>query len=294
MQAIGYYLFYAVNWVITLLPLQVLYIFSDVMYVIVYHIYGYRRKVVYTNLRNSFPGKSSKELQTIERKYYHHLCDLFAETFKLTHLSNRSLLKRYRVTNPEVLEDLYVKGRDIVAVLGHYGNWEWLVILPLFTSYQTVSIYKPLQNRYFDRHMIRVRTRNGMIVTPMSHIVRDIITNRNSGKRSLYAFITDQTPPRGDIKFWTSFLNQDTPVYLGAEKIASKFDMAVVFFRIEKIRRGYYTLTVEKLHENTAGLPEHEVTVSHVKRLEELIREKPEFWTWSHRRWKHKRETINV
>jgi KDO2-lipid IV(A) lauroyltransferase len=294
MQAVAYYLFYAANWIITLLPLPVLYIFSDLIYPFFYYFPGYRRRVVRTNLLNSFPEKSIKEIISIEKKFYRHLCDLFIETFKLTHMTNANLMKRYRVTNPELLERLRNDGRDIVAVLGHYGNWEWLVCLPLYTSYQTVSIYKPLQNRHFDRHMLNARSRNGMKVTPMSHIIRDVISLRNENTRSLFAFITDQTPPKGDIKYWTSFLNQDTPVYLGAEKVAVKYDMSVVFFKIRKIKRGFYTLTVDLLFESSTGLKEHQVTETHVRKLEEIIKENPEYWIWSHRRWKHKRETANA
>lgn len=294
MEAVTYYLFYAVNWIITLLPLPVLYIFSDLIYPFFYYFPGYRKKVVRTNLLNSFPEKSIEEIIAIEKKFYKHLCDLFIETFKLTHMNNANLMKRYRVTNPELLERLYNEGRDVVAVLGHYGNWEWLVCLPLYTRYQMVSIYKPLQNRHFDRHMLNARSRNGMKVTPMSHIVRDVISLRNENTRSLFAFITDQTPPKGDIKFWTAFLNQDTPVYLGAEKVAVKYDMSVVFFKIRKIKRGFYTLTVDLLFESSAGLNEHQVTETHVRKLEDIIKENPEYWIWSHRRWKHKRETVNA
>lgn len=290
MEAAGYYIFYGVNWIMTLLPLRVLYIFSDILFLFFYYFPGYRRNIVRTNLLNSFPEKSPEELKRIERKFYRHICDLFIETLKLTHMSNSQLLKRFRMTNPELLEKLYDEGRDVVAILGHYCNWEWLLCLPLFTRLQTVSIYKPLNNKYFDRYMNKIRTRNGMILTPMSSIVREVIDKKKKNIRSLYAFITDQTPPREDIKFWISFLNQDTPVYLGAEKIASKYDMALVFFRIQKIKRGKYSLTVDLLYEHSAGIPDHHLTEAHVRKLEEVIRENPEFWIWSHRRWKHKRE----
>jgi KDO2-lipid IV(A) lauroyltransferase len=141
--------------------------------------------------------------------------------------------------------------------------------------------------------MINIRSKYGMILTPMSHIVREIITSRKNNIKSIYSFITDQTPPIGDINYWTSFLNQETPVYLGAEKIASKYDMAVVFFNVQKIKRGYYNFTAELLFEHTAGLPEHLITERHVRRLEEIIRDNPEYWIWSHRRWKHKRENTD-
>jgi KDO2-lipid IV(A) lauroyltransferase len=290
MGAIGYYLFYGFNWIFTLLPLRILYIFSDILFPIIYWIVGYRRKVVAANLKNSFPEKTLRELVAIEKKFYHHLCDLFIETFKLTHLSNRHLMKRFHITNPELLDRLHNEGRDVTAALGHYGNWEWLNILPLCTKLKTVSIYKPLHNKHFDRYMINLRSKNGMILTPMQHIVREVIENRKNNIRSLYAFITDQTPPKGDIKFWTKFLNQDTSVYLGAEKVSSKYDMALVFFNIQKVKRGYYELSFELLLGHTAGLPEHLITETHVKRLDEIIRSNPEYWIWSHRRWKHKRE----
>jgi KDO2-lipid IV(A) lauroyltransferase len=141
--------------------------------------------------------------------------------------------------------------------------------------------------------MINNRSRNGMVLTPMQNVIREIINSRKNNTRALYAFITDQTPPKGDVKFWTRFLNQDTPVYLGAEKIASKYDMAVVFFRIERTGRGHYEFTIELLFEHSTGLPDNFITDTHVKRLEEIILANPEFWIWSHRRWKHKREDID-
>jgi KDO2-lipid IV(A) lauroyltransferase len=242
---------------------------------------------------NSFPEKNIKEIIKIEKAYYHHLCDLFIETFKLIHMSNKETMERMQMTNPELLNRLYNEGKDVVAILGHFGNWEWLVCLPLYTKLQIVSIYKPLKDKHFDRFMNKMRSKNNMILSPMSGIIRDVVSLRQKNIRSLFAFITDQRPPKGEIKFWTKFLNQDTPVYLGAEKIASKYNMAVVFFNIQKVRRGYYTLTAELLFENSEGLPEHLITETHVQRLEEIIHETPEQWVWTHRRWKYKREQAN-
>ncbi|MCU0472522.1 MAG: lysophospholipid acyltransferase family protein [Bacteroidales bacterium] len=290
MKVTGYYIFYTFIWIVTLLPLRVLYIFSDILFLILYRIPGYRKKTVATNLKNSLPEKTPEELHVIEKKFYHHLCDLFIETFKLTHMSDRTLMKHFRVTNTELLDRLHSEGRDIIAALGHYGNWEWLAILPLMTKFKVVSVYKPLQNKHFDRFMINIRSKKGMMLSPMKYVIREVLKNRKNNIRTLYAFITDQIPSRGDINFWTNFLNQETPVYLGAEKVSSKYDMAMVFFIIRKINRGYYDLNIELLFEHTAGLPEHFITETHVKKLEEVIRANPEFWIWSHRRWKHKRE----
>jgi KDO2-lipid IV(A) lauroyltransferase len=293
MGVIGFYIFYGINWIMTLLPLRILFFFSDLIFPILYYFPGYRRKVVAINLKNSFPEKSDKELKTIEKKFYHHFCDLFIETLKLTHMSNKQQMKRMHLTNPELLDRFYEEGRDVIMVLGHYGNWEWLNILPKYTRLRNVPIYKPLQNKYFDRFMLNLRSKNDCDPTAMSNVIREIIRNRKINKRALYGFMTDQTPPKGEIRYWTNFLNQDTAVYLGAEKIAMKYDMVIVFINIQKIKRGYYDFTAELLFEKTAGIHEQVITEAHVKRLGEIIREKPEFWLWSHRRWKHKREHID-
>jgi KDO2-lipid IV(A) lauroyltransferase len=290
MEAVEFYLFYITNWVITLLPLRILYLFSDVLYLLLYYFPGYRRRIVRTNLKNAFPDKTDQELILIEKKYYKHLADIFIETFKMTHLSVRQLKRRLIINNLELIHRLKAEKRDIVAVSGHYNNWEWMTAITFFTDYKTVAIYKPLKNKYFDQFTNKLRSKYGMTLTPMSNILREIIKDRNAGINTLSTFIADQTPAKGDINYWTQFLNQETAVFLGAEKIASKYNMVVVFFNNRKIKRGYYSMTIELLFENTSGLAENEITEKHVRRLEEIIVENPEYWIWSHRRWKHKKE----
>lgn len=289
MNKAGFYIFYGINWMMTLLPLRILYIFSDILFLFLYYFPSYRRKVVSTNLTNSFPEKTREELHAIEKKFYRHLADLFVEILKLTHLSNEELIRRFTFTNPDILDELYDKGRDIVVVHSHYNNWEWLVCLPLYTKYKIISIYKPLNNKLFDRFINQLRSRNDTGLTPMTRVVREIVENRRKNIRTMYGFIADQTPPGPYINYRTRFLNQDTPVYLGIEKIAVKYDMPVVFFNVRKIKRGYYNLTVELLFGSTTDLPEHYITDIHVRRLEEIIKEKPEYWIWTHKRWKHRR-----
>lgn len=222
-----------------------------------------------------------------------HFSDLFIETFKLTHMNPVQIKRRFIVENPELLEKLFTEKRDIIAVLGHYNNWEWLAALPLYTNYKPISIYKPLKNKNFDKFINNLRMKHGMALTPMSEIIREIINNRSQNINTISAFISDQTPIKDEIKYWTRFLNQDTPVYLGTEKVALKYDMAVVFFHIKKVKRGYYNLEIELMFDHTAGLPEYAVTEAHVRRLEEIITENPEYWIWSHRRWKHKKNAEN-
>jgi Kdo2-lipid IVA lauroyltransferase/acyltransferase len=294
MNAVAYYLFYGINWILTLLPLRVLYLFSDLLYYILYYIISYRRKVVKENLKNSFPEKSDEERKTIEKKFYRHLSDLIIETFKLTHMSQRSQKKRFTYSNLEIIYKLKEEKRDIIAVLGHYNNWEWPTLLPFYLKYKTIIIYKPLQNKYFNGYMNNNRSKYGIVLTPTSHVIRDIINYKNQGINTLSVFISDQIPAKGDIKYWTTFLNQDTAVFTGAGKIASKYDMAVVFFNVQKLKRGHYNLDIELLHDHTAGLSEEVITETHVRRLEEIIKDNPEYWIWSHRRWKHKKHADNA
>jgi KDO2-lipid IV(A) lauroyltransferase len=293
MAAIGYYLFYGINWIITLLPLPVLYIFSDLLYLVLYFVVSYRRHVVATNLKNSFPEKTEKELKTIEKKFYRHLADIIIETLKAAHLTKANQMKRFTYSNLEIIDKLREEKRDIIAIVGHYNNWEWPTLLPYYLKCKIIIIYKPLQNKYFNNFVNNHRSEYGIVLTPTSQIIREIINYRKNGINTVSVFISDQIPAKGDIKYWTTFLNQDTAVFTGAGKIASKYDMAMVFFHVKKVKRGYYNLDIELLFDHTAGLSEEVITEKHVRRLEEIIREKPEYWIWSHRRWKHKKPVEN-
>jgi KDO2-lipid IV(A) lauroyltransferase len=293
MAAIGYYLFYGINWIITLLPLPVLYIFSDFLYLVLYYVVSYRRNVVATNLKNSFPEKTDKELKIIEKKFYRHLSDILVETFKSTHMTRANQKKRFTYSNLEIIDKLREEKRDIIAIMGHYNNWEWPTLLPYYLKYKTIIIYKPLQNKYFNRFINNHRSEHGIVLTPTSQVIREIINCRKNDINTVSVFISDQIPSKGDIKYWTTFLNQDTAVFTGAGKIASKYDMAIVFFHVQKVKRGYYNLNIELLFDHTEGLSEEVITEKHVRRLEEIIKEKPEYWIWSHRRWKHKKPVEN-
>jgi KDO2-lipid IV(A) lauroyltransferase len=293
MAAIGYYLFYGINWIITLLPLPVLYIFSDFLYLVLYYVVSYRRNVVATNLKNSFPEKTDKELKIIEKKFYRHLSDILVETFKSTHMTRANQKKRFTYSNLEIIDKLREEKRDIIAIMGHYNNWEWPTLLPYYLKYKTIIIYKPLQNKYFNRFINNHRSEHGIVLTPTSQVIREIINYRKKDINTVSVFISDQIPSKGDIKYWTTFLNQDTAVFTGAGKIASKYDMAIVFFHVQKVKRGYYNLNIEPLFDHTEGLSEEMITEKHVRKLEEIIKEKPEYWIWSHRRWKHKKPVEN-
>jgi KDO2-lipid IV(A) lauroyltransferase len=290
MSLIGYYIAYAIIRTVTLLPLNILYILSSPLYFFLYYFPGYRRDIVRTNLTNSFPEKSSDELAIIEKRFYRHLADIFLETLRGGYMPEKEIRRRFRVVNPELPESIIASGRDVLAVTGHYNNWEWLISTTLYIDVKTLIIYKPLSNKRFDKLIFRIRSRFGVTLTPMSYIAREIIKSRKEGINTMSVFIADQSPPRSEIHYRTRFMGQETPVYLGSEKIALKYDMAVLFMNIRKVKRGYYELSFEELFSETRGLPDHAITEAHVRRLEEIIRERPEYWIWTHRRWKHGKE----
>jgi KDO2-lipid IV(A) lauroyltransferase len=211
----------------------------------------------------------------------------------MAHISPEEMQKRFVLSNPELLQRLRSEGRDIAAICAHYNNWEWMSCMPLYTDFKCITIYKPLSNKYFDKYINDLRRKKGFFLAPMSNIIREIIADKKKGVNALYAFITDQTPANVEVQYWTTFLNQDTAVFAGVEKIAMKYDMAVVYFDCQKVKRGYYEINADLMFEHPAGLPENSVSEAHVRKLEEIINKQPEYWIWSHKRWKYKREKQN-
>jgi KDO2-lipid IV(A) lauroyltransferase len=293
MKAIGFYVFFGINYLITLLPLRVLYLFSDFFYLILYYLAGYRRKVVAANLRNAFPEKSESERLKIERSFYKHLADLLVETLKATHMSAKQIIKRFKVRDWTLGERLCKEGRDMIVICSHYNNWEWLSSLPITAPYTGMTVYKPLNNKYFDRFILNLRTQYGVIASPMQQILRNLVTFRRKDVRTGTAFIADQTPPRNENVYWTTFLNQDTDFYRGAEKVAIMLDMAVVYLHVIKVKRGYYEVDLKLITEHPRAEKPDFITARSVEMIEETIRDKPEYWLWSHRRWKHKKPVNN-
>jgi KDO2-lipid IV(A) lauroyltransferase len=293
MKRAGYYLFVALSYTITLLPMRVLLLLSDLLCPVMYHIIRYRRKVVEKNLRNAFPEKSPEERKRIEIRFYRHLTDMFFETLKAMHLTPEQMKRRFFVPDTSLTDRFYNEGRDVVALSSHYNNWEWFSSMQLSTKHRAITIYKPLKNKDFDRYMFRLRSRFGVCITPMSHIIRDLVKCRSEKILTLSSFIGDQTPPRDDISYWTTFLNQDTGFYRGAEKVAVKYDMPVIFMHIVKKKRGFYELEYRLISEHPGEEEPNAITARYATMLEEVIKDKPEYWLWSHRRWKYKRPVHN-
>ncbi len=267
------------------LPLSILYLLSDVFYLFV-RSFGYRKKIVYSNLTNAFPDKSKKEIKHIANRFYQHLCDTFFETSKIESFTEKEIRKRFTISNIELLDRYFDEGRDVIAVLGHYGNWEWIPCINLYSKAQGCEVYHPLKNKVYDRYMLKLRSKWGTLNFPMNSAYKSIYRLKMQNKRFIIGMISDQSPKRKMIQYYTDFLNQRTPVHLGTEKMAVKTNSPVVFFKLDKVKRGHYHLSIEPLVENPKDTKEHEITDIHTKYLEKIILEKPELWLWSHKRWK--------
>lgn len=289
MSNLLFYLVYGLLRLLSFMPLRVLYFLSDITGFFFYHIGRYRRKVVFENLGRSFPEKTPSEIKIIARRFYRHLGDLIVETIYQTGMGEKEIRRRVRYNNPGLIDKYFAKGKNVAAVMGHYGNWEWMFGFPLITGYKCITIYRPLKNRIFDRLMLKMRSRFGADLVPMKMAIRKLYEYREQEVPSITAFIADQSPPPEKTLYWFEFLNQDTPVYHGLARIAGKMDMALVYFRMNRIRRGFYEFDFVPLIDSCAGTTEYEITKAHVSELEKHIRDKPEHWLWSHRRWKVKR-----
>ena len=250
---------------------------------------GYRKDIVFQNMQNSFPDKNKAELERMRKAFYQHFCDLIVEMLKMLSVSQKEMLPRCKFT-PEaskLFSQLADENKSVILVMGHIGNWEWpSITFNHLCRHRLYAIYHPLGNKYFNGLVCGMRTRFGSRVIPMKSTYKDMLANK--ADLNATAFIADQTPQPNNA-YWTTFLNQDTPVFRGTATIARKLDMPIVYAVIRKVKRGYYVMDAEMLLEHPASVAEDVISELHTRRLERDIIERPETWLWSHRRWKHKR-----
>lgn len=291
--AIGYGLFYAFAWTVAWFPLPVLYVLSDGISFLVHRVVRYRLKVVRNNIRNSFPDKPVKELREIESRFYHHLCDYCFELLKLFHISDQELDKRLKVTNIELLYDQLDKGRNIIMLMSHYGNWDWLTTFQakLRPGITLAAVYRPLTNHHIDAFFIRMRERFNTYNIAKNNTLRAFIRIKQSNTPHIIGMVSDQTPSKNNLEYWTTFLNQDTPVLTGMERIARQLDFSVYYLDMKVVKRGYYSCTLSVITNKPAELPEHEITERFIRKVEETVQRDPAYYLWSHKRWKHRRTT---
>lgn len=288
MENIRYWLLLCIIYPLAWLPKRVLFLFADIFYFIVYYLIPYRKSVVCTNLSRSFPEKSYGEIKQLAKQYYRYFADLFFENIYLLGASPEKLLGSTSFENMELLKNYYEEKKSVVVITGHYGNWEYMSLLFFFFKFKIA--YKE-QKGAVDRLMkhIRSRFRDDQLI-PMQQILRYMLTHKE--EQRIYVFIADQSPTDKS-KCWTTFLHQDTNFFGGAEKMAAHLDLPVVYMEILRKGRASYHFSFSSICETPKELPEHEVTIRFAALLEDAIKRNPQYWLWSHKRWKHKRKINN-
>jgi KDO2-lipid IV(A) lauroyltransferase len=278
-----------------LFPLWIHYLLSDLLYLIGYKIFGYRKAVVKSNLASAFPEKSKDELLQIERGYYHFLGDYLAESVKLMTISKKSLKKRLVFKGTEVINEIVESGQSCAVYLGHYCNWEWITSLPLWVTPKAHcgQIYHPLENQVADLIFLRLRQRMGAECIAMQDTLRKVLEYKNQNQPIVIGYISDQKPFWNNIHHWVDFLHHDTPVLTGTERIARRMNHAVFYLDVRRLRRGYYEAEFKLITREPQQMPEFKLTDIYYQMLEASIHREPEFWLWSHKRWSRTREEFN-
>ncbi len=271
------------------LPFWVLNGLSDIFYILLYYVVRYRRKIVFTNLKKSFPEKSPEEIKEIARKFYHHLSDLGIETLKFSHMTEKEINDRIKLNNPEIFKEYYQQGKSVIMLGMHHNNWEWALYFQRQIKAQLLVVYDPIRNnKVLEQFLLNSRERFGAKSVVVNHSVRTALSLNQAERPAVLLLLADQTSPANS-QLWTTFLNQETALFAGPMKIAVKTDQPVLFFHIRKVSRSRYEAFIYKLIENPSEVEPIEIMMAYVQKMEEIIRSEPEYWLWSHRRWKHKR-----
>lgn len=289
MQFLAYILIYPVLWLISILPFRVLYLVSNILYLLLYYIIGYRKKVVSSNLKLVFPEKTENELILIQKKFYRHLCDMFLEMAKTMTISESELKKRFKVLNPEEFQRLEHLNKSIILIFGHYASWEWSIVLQNYINFKGLAVYKKLANTYFDKLVRNIRSKFNTDLISTKETIQVINENETKGIKSITGFLSDQSPRLTKDVYWSTFMGIETPCFTGAERLAKKLDLTTAYLKVTKVKRGYYEAEVITLAENSRDFKDYELTDLFLREVEKQIQEAPEYYFWTHKRWKHKR-----
>ncbi|WP_027076134.1 lysophospholipid acyltransferase family protein [Maribacter antarcticus] len=287
MQLLAFILLYPFLWLISILPHRLFYSFSDVVFFFVYHIFGYRRTVVRNNLELIFPKKKTNEIDRLEKDFFKHMCDMFLETIKTMSLSKEQVRKKYNVLNIDVLKALE-KERSILIVCSHYANWEWNVSINNYVNSKGYAVYQKITNKYFDTFIRKVRARWNTTLINQRETVKTVVRDKRDGVTGIFGLVSDQSPQRHRAQYWSEFMGIKVPVFNGAETMARKLDLAVVFLKVSKVKRGYYQAEFITIAERGRETEENEITEAFLRLTERQIKEKPEYYFWTHKRWKHR------
>lgn len=287
------YLLLKSSWtLLSFIPLSIMYIFSDILFYPFYYVIRYRRKVARKNLVESFPEKNKKEIVKIEKRFYRFFLDLYFETRKSASISIEEMRKRMKFTNIEEVNKVLASGKSISLYLGHYCNWEWISSMPLSLNKDSISgqIYKRLSSVPVNKLLLKNRSRFGAVSVEMKETMRWISSCISEGKATITGYIADQSPKLRDSKYFLEFLNHQAPVLTGAEKITKRYGLEAYYLNVSRIKRGYYEASFVRLHEEPKTLPDYELTKIYYEHLERSIRINPEFYLWTHNRFKHSKK----
>jgi len=288
MQLLAYILIYPILWFISILPFRLLYALSDFLYILMYYVFRYRKQTVIDNLRLVFPEKYDHEIKIITKKFFHHFCDMILESIKSMNISLESMKARYTFKNLDIIKEFEKQNKSIVLMCAHYGSWEWIFILQTYTTHRGYGIYKRLQNKYFDRLIKSIRARYNSYLITTKETFSVLEDAKKNGILSMNGFASDQSPKKHKAHHWNEFMGIKVPVHTGAEMLAKKLDMPVVFFAVERKKRGYYEATFQTLAEKPTDFKDYEITDKFLKLVEAQIHEAPEYYLWTHKRWKHR------
>ena len=289
MQFLVYILAYPILWLISILPFRIFYWFSDCVYFLVYYIIGYRKKVVRANLALALPHLNDAERKKVEKKFYQHMCDMFLETIKTMSISAEEMEKRFNVTNLDLILDYAKKGKSVILVASHYASYEWLLTINPKIGFQGVAVYKKLANPYFDKLVRKIRSKFHTELIETKKAIPLMAQNQRDGILSLYGLASDQSPKLDRIFHLSNFMGIEVPVHTGAEMLAKKYDLSVVFAKVKKVRRGYYEATFVSLADNPKDFEDFKITEKYLQEVEKQIMEAPEYYLWTHKRWKHRK-----
>ncbi|APY12245.1 lipid A biosynthesis acyltransferase [Seonamhaeicola sp. S2-3] len=293
MQLLTYIIVYPFLWCISKLPFKLLYLISDGVYLLLYYIIGYRKKVVTSNLQLVFPNKSEKEIISLRKKFYKHLCDMFLEMIKTVSISEKELKKRFLITNPEEFKRLETLNKSIILIFGHYASWEWAIVVQCYINFKGLGVYKKLRNKHFDKLVRNIRSKFNTELISTKETINTITNYETSGIKTITGFLSDQSPKIKKEVYWGKFMGIEVPCFTGAERLAKKLDFSTAYLKINKVKRGYYQAEIITLAENSNIYKDYELTDMFLKELEKQIYETPEYYFWTHKRWKHRNKKPN-
>ena len=290
MQFIVYILAYPLLWLISILPFRLFYLLSDCIFFLIYYVVGYRRKVVKANLALTLPHLSDEERKKIEKKFYQHMCDMFLEMIKTMSISADEMEKRFTVTNLDLVHEYAERGKSVILVASHYASYEWLLTINRKIAFQGVAVYKKVANPYFDKLVRKIRSKYDTELVETKKAIPTMAQNQRDGILSMYGLASDQSPKLDRIFHSMKFMGIEVPVHTGAEMLAKKYDLSVIFVKVNKIARGDYEATFVSLADNPNDYENFEITEKYLKEVEKQIYEAPEYYLWTHKRWKHRIE----